>query len=164
MGRSKRKLENIEEYNFPDPASPITRATTGMHIQVHSEYASGQAARHWMIPTPTIHEPLAAPASFQIMAESPDVTQPATLDWSQANSDTSAHIEADVELTEMEDCKLEALGLKQFLKKGDQSSRIPPDLEKTNRAFTQSVSGFLLSIYFSSDGSRTIHFIFGPLT
>jgi hypothetical protein len=162
MGRSKRKLENIEEYNFPDSSSAVTPTTT--HTQVHSEYASGQAARHWTISTPAIHEPLTAPASIQTVAESPDVTQPATLDWSQANSNTSAHIEADAELTEMEDCELEALGLKQFLKKGDKSSRIPSDLEKTNRTFTQSVSGFLLSIYFSSDGSRTIHFTFGPLT
>jgi hypothetical protein len=129
MGRSKRKLANIEEYNIPDSSSDVTPTP---RTQVHSEYASGQAARHWTIHTPTIHEPLTFPNSFQTLADSPDVAQPAALDWSQANSDTSAHIEADVELTEMEDCELEALGLMQFLKKGDKSSRFPLASEKTN--------------------------------
>lgn len=141
MGRSKRKLANIEEYNIPDSSSDITPTP---RTQVHSEYASGQAARHWTIHTPTIHEPLTFPnsKSFQTLADSPDVAQPAALDWSQANSDTSAHIEADVELTEMEDCELEALGLMQFLKKGDKSSRFPSASEKTNQSFSQSVSFF----------------------
>lgn len=154
MGRSKRKLANIEEYNFPD--------TTTTRTQVHSEYASGQAARHWTISTPTIDEPLTASGPDSFLAESLDVTQlePATLDWSQANTDTSAHIEADVELTELEDCELEALGLKQFLKKGDKGSRVPSD-----RSFTQSVSSFFFFQFISADGStRTIHFVFGPLT
>jgi hypothetical protein len=148
MGRSKRKLANIEEYNFPDSAIDVT--STSIRTQVHSEYASGQAARHWTISTPTIHEPLTGPDSFLTLAENPDVAQPATLDWSQANSDTSAHIEVDVELTEMEDCELEALGLMQFLKKSDKSSRIPSDSEKTNRSFTQSVSGFLFFQFISA--------------
>jgi hypothetical protein len=134
MGRSKRKLANIEEYNIPDSSSDVTPTPC---TQVHSEYASGQAARHWTIYTPTIHEP----SNFlNSLADSPDVAQPAALDWSQANSDTSAHIEADVELTEMEDCELEALGLTQFLKKDDKSSKFPSASEKTNRSFSQSVS------------------------
>lgn len=167
MGRSKRKLENVEEYNVPDPAS-ASAVTPTTRTQVHSEYASGQAARHWTISTPIL-ELFTAPASSPSQTESPDVTDsdPAidTLDWSQANSDISAHIEADVELTEMKDCELEALGLKQFLTEGDKKSRIPS--EKTSQNFTpsRSVSGFfLLSIYFSSDGSRTTRFIFGPPT
>ena len=139
MGRSKRKLANIEEYPIPDSSTDVTPTP---HTQVHSEYASGEAARHWTIHTPTIHEPWNLPSSFQTLADSdsPDVAQPAALDWSQANSDTSAHIEADIELTEMEDCELEALGLTQFLKKGDESSRFPSASEKTNRSFSQSVS------------------------
>jgi hypothetical protein len=140
MGRSKRKLANIEEYNIPDSSSDVTPTP---RTQVHSEYASGQAARHWTIHTPT-NEPLNFPNSLQTLEDSPDVAQlePAALDWSQANSDASAHIEADVELMEMEDCELEALGLVQFLKKGDKSSRFPSASEKTNRSFTQSVSVF----------------------
>ena len=116
MGRSKRKLANIEEYPIPDSSTDVTPTP---RTQVHSEYASGQAARHWTIHTPTIHEPWNLPSSFQTLADSdsPDVAQPAALDWSQANSDTSAHIKADVELTEMEDSELQALGLMQSLKK-----------------------------------------------
>jgi hypothetical protein len=140
MGRSKRKLANIEEYNIPDSISDVTPTP---HTQVHSEYASGQAARHWTIHTPTIPEPLTFPNSPDVaLPAALDVALPAALDWSQANSDTSAHIEADVELTEMEDCELEALGLKQFLKKGNKSSIFPSASEKTNQIFTQSVSGF----------------------
>ena len=53
MGRSKRKLGNIEEYNVPDPATAVTPTT---HTQVHSEYASGQAARHWTFPPLVFHQ------------------------------------------------------------------------------------------------------------
>jgi hypothetical protein len=144
MGRSKRKLGNVEEYDIPDPAVAVTTPTT---TQMHSEYASGQAARHWSISTP-----------FQLDSEftavqtgSPDVSEsqpePTAMDWSQANNDTSAHIEAEVELAEMKDCELEALGLKQFLKTGTKSGTLS-DSEKTNQTqgFTQSVSGFISSL------------------
>jgi hypothetical protein len=53
MGHSKRKLGNIEEHNVPDPASAVTPSTTC--TQVHSEYASDQAARHWTVST-SIHD------------------------------------------------------------------------------------------------------------
>jgi hypothetical protein len=112
-------------------------------MQVHSEYTSGQAARHWTISTPIQHESeLSTTSTIQTLAGSPasDVTHPTALDWSQANNNTSAHIEAEVELAEMKDCELKALGLKQFLTAGTKSQTLS---QKTNQTFTQSVSGFI---------------------
>jgi hypothetical protein len=136
--RSKRKLGNVEEYDIPDPA--VTPGPTP-HMQVHSEYASGQAARHWTIPTGTpIQHDSDSELFTPIHTGSPDNTHPTALDWSQANNDTSAHIEAEVELAEMKDCELEALGLKQFLTASTKSQTLS---QKTNQTFTQSVSGFI---------------------
>jgi hypothetical protein len=141
MGRSKRKLGNVEEYDVPDPLAAVTPTA---HLQVHSEYAASgpsHRARHWTIQvsTPVQHDSESEP----VQTGSPDVTQPepTALDWSQANNDTSAHIEAEVELAEMNDCELEALGLKQFLTAGTKSGRTLS--QKTNQTFTQSVSGFI---------------------
>jgi hypothetical protein len=63
----------------------------------------------------------------------PTLTATDSSDWSRARYDAPAFVEANVELEEMEDCELEALGLSRYL----QRAKVPESVD-TER-MTQSV-------------------------
>ena len=110
---SKRhKFHNIEHY---DPLAPQSR--------VHTAYGP-RGARHQMIVV-----------DFADDLDQTNATLTNSADWSKARFDAPAFVEADVELEEMEDCELEALGLSKYI----QRETVPDKIE--NR-MTQSVRFF----------------------
>ena len=107
----RHKSHNIEYYSPHD----------AQQSRVHSDYGSN-SVRHQTI-------------TVDITGESnPTLTGADSSDWSRARYDAPAFVEADVELEEMEDCELEALGLSRYL----QQAKVPESADIPER-MTQSV-------------------------
>ena len=115
----RHKPSNIE-YHSPLDAQ---------QSRVHSDYGSNRGVRHQMI-------------AVDITGDSnPTLTSVDSSDWSRARYDAPAFVEADVELEEMEDCELEALGLSRYL----QRAKVPESADIPER-MTQSVRVRLLML------------------
>lgn len=114
----RHKSHNIEYY---DPLAD-------QQSRVHSDYGPNyRGARHQTVTVDV-------GASNQLHSATPTESDPGASDWSRARYDAPAFVEADVELEEMEDCELEALGLSRYLRQEKAS-----DLSKR---MTQSVRSF----------------------
>jgi len=112
---SKRRRNNIEEY---DASSPI-------HRHEHSDYTSHGDVYHQQV--------------IQRDKSSSSSALPSVGDWSMARTDGPLLVEADIDLAEMEDWELEALGLSSFVRRTEEKTAA----NDTTKKITQSVSQFI---------------------
>ena len=135
---SKRRRNNIEEY---DASSPI-------HRHEHSDYTSRGDVYHQHV----IQRDTSSSSSSSAL--------PSVGDWSMARTDGPLLVEADIDLAEMEDWELEALGLSSFVRRTEEKTAA----NDTTKRISQSVSQFISTwaLYNLNLCHRLIRCTFGP--